>query len=164
MEGVARDKRDKHSSLLRKFVKYGRKFFYNIGPRTQYYKAFYICNLRMLLMSQCFFSSKPFQPSQMFADQAGLGQAMALPQILEQAGKACRAKTLNLIRTIVNHGRENFYHNGPRMAECKWEKQGANTLGMMALSIMTFIIMTLGIKGLHLTLGINDTQRKQLST
>ncbi len=30
--------RDKHSSVLRKFVNYGQKKFYNIGPRSQFYK------------------------------------------------------------------------------------------------------------------------------
>jgi hypothetical protein len=30
--------RDKHSSLLRKFVNYGRKKFYNIKPRLAYYE------------------------------------------------------------------------------------------------------------------------------
>jgi hypothetical protein len=30
--------RDKYSSLLQKFVTYGRKKFYNIGPRGQLYK------------------------------------------------------------------------------------------------------------------------------
>jgi hypothetical protein len=32
--------RDKHSSLLRKFVNYGQKKFYNIGPRVQSHKTF----------------------------------------------------------------------------------------------------------------------------
>jgi hypothetical protein len=33
--------RDKHSSVLPKFVNYGRKKFYNIGPRPE---EFWICN------------------------------------------------------------------------------------------------------------------------
>jgi hypothetical protein len=36
MEKLARDK---HSGLLRKFVTYGRKMFYNIGPRI-YWPSF----------------------------------------------------------------------------------------------------------------------------
>ncbi len=32
--------RDKHSSLLQKFVNYGQKKFHNIGPRRQCYKPF----------------------------------------------------------------------------------------------------------------------------
>ncbi len=32
--------RDKHSSLLRKFVAYDRKKFYDIGSRVQCYKTF----------------------------------------------------------------------------------------------------------------------------
>jgi hypothetical protein len=37
---------DKHSSLLRTFVNYGRKKFYNIGPETNVIKRFYH-NLRI---------------------------------------------------------------------------------------------------------------------
>ncbi len=33
--GLERLDRDKHSSLLQKFVNYGQKSFYNIGPRSQ---------------------------------------------------------------------------------------------------------------------------------
>ncbi len=32
--------KDKHSSLLQKFVTYGRKKFYNIGPRDQIWAEF----------------------------------------------------------------------------------------------------------------------------
>jgi hypothetical protein len=38
--------RDKHSSLLRKAIKYGQKKFYNIGPWRKSYKTFFICRLR----------------------------------------------------------------------------------------------------------------------
>jgi hypothetical protein len=34
--------RDKHSSLLRKFVNYKQKEFYNIGARAQCYKLFQV--------------------------------------------------------------------------------------------------------------------------
>jgi hypothetical protein len=37
------------------------------------------------------------------------------------------------------------------------------TLNITALSIMTFSIMTLTVKGLHMTLSINDTQHKRHS-
>ncbi len=37
MERIARDK---HSSLLRKSVNYGREKFYRIGPRCQFHKHF----------------------------------------------------------------------------------------------------------------------------
>jgi hypothetical protein len=39
--------RDKHSSLLRTFVNYVRKTFYNIGPRDQCYETSYEHNLKM---------------------------------------------------------------------------------------------------------------------
>jgi hypothetical protein len=43
---------DKHSSLLQKFVKYGRKKF-NIGPWpwAQCCKTVFFCNLRMFVVS-----------------------------------------------------------------------------------------------------------------
>ena len=44
--------RDEHSSLLRKFVTYGRKKFYNIGPRDGCCKFFYSRN-------QCYSASQP---------------------------------------------------------------------------------------------------------
>ncbi len=43
--------KDKNSSLLRKSVFYGQKKFYNIGPRAQYYKTFYLRNLQMSVIS-----------------------------------------------------------------------------------------------------------------
>ncbi len=43
--------RDKHSSLYRKFVNYGVKKFYNIGPRV-------------------FVPGKPFQPNLLFVGEA----------------------------------------------------------------------------------------------
>jgi hypothetical protein len=33
--------KEKYSSLLQKFVIYGQKKFYNIGPRSQIYKTFF---------------------------------------------------------------------------------------------------------------------------
>jgi hypothetical protein len=36
---------DKHSSLLQKFVNYGQKGFYNMGPGCQSNKTFYSGNL-----------------------------------------------------------------------------------------------------------------------
>ncbi len=41
---LERSARDKHSSLLRTFVKYNHKKFYNIGPRCQCYKTFFSIN------------------------------------------------------------------------------------------------------------------------
>jgi hypothetical protein len=38
---LERRARDKHSSLLRKSVNYGRTKFYNIGPRPQCYITFF---------------------------------------------------------------------------------------------------------------------------
>ncbi len=52
---------DKHSSLLRKFVNYGRKKFYNIGPWCQSYKKIYGCNLRLFTISQSVCSCQAFQ-------------------------------------------------------------------------------------------------------
>jgi hypothetical protein len=37
---------DKSSNLVQKFVNYGRKKFYNIGPWAQGYKTFYVHKLR----------------------------------------------------------------------------------------------------------------------
>ncbi len=41
--------RDEHSILLQKFVTYGYKKFYNIGPWAQCYKTFYGLNLQMMM-------------------------------------------------------------------------------------------------------------------
>ncbi len=35
---------DKRSSLLQKVVTYGRKKFYNIGPRFRFYRPFFLTN------------------------------------------------------------------------------------------------------------------------
>jgi hypothetical protein len=43
--------RDKRSSLLQKFVNYGRKKFYKIGPWAQCYKTFFVRNLRIFVIS-----------------------------------------------------------------------------------------------------------------
>jgi hypothetical protein len=59
MESLAKDK---HSSLLRKSVNYGRKKFHNIGPWTHCCETFYVCNLRMFVISWCF--SLPSLPAQ----------------------------------------------------------------------------------------------------
>jgi hypothetical protein len=40
--------RDKHSSLLQKFVTYGRKEFYNISSRGLYHKTYYGRNLQFM--------------------------------------------------------------------------------------------------------------------
>jgi hypothetical protein len=53
---------DKHSSLLRTFVNYSRKKFYNIGPWNQRNKTFYGRNFLMFL----FVPGRPFQPSLTF--------------------------------------------------------------------------------------------------
>jgi hypothetical protein len=41
--------------------------------------------------------------------------------------------------------------------------KGATTISMMTLSITTFSITTLSIKGLHVTLSMRDTAKKQHS-
>ncbi len=40
IEELERLARGKHSNLLRKFVNYGQKKFYNIGPSAQFLKTF----------------------------------------------------------------------------------------------------------------------------
>jgi len=57
-----------NTSLLRIFVKYGRKKFYNIGPREQCYKTLFVRNLGNFVIST---SVCPFQPSLMFASKPG---------------------------------------------------------------------------------------------
>ncbi len=54
---------DKHSSLLRKFVNYDRKKFYNIGPRCQHFeknrpKIFVPQNRRQFLQNKIYFAGK----------------------------------------------------------------------------------------------------------
>ncbi len=56
---------DKHSSLLRTFINYGRKKFYNIGPRGLHYKKLRICirydkYMIWYMISYCTFS-KPVE-------------------------------------------------------------------------------------------------------
>ncbi len=43
--------RDKHSSLLRAFVNYGLKKFYNTGPKVQSFKTFYSINCLLIAIS-----------------------------------------------------------------------------------------------------------------
>jgi len=91
--------RDKHSSLSRKSLNYGRNKFDNTGPRTQCYKTFtpviyaisydfdrgYIISLglganainlftpimyKCLLQARVFVPKRPFQPSIMSASKA----------------------------------------------------------------------------------------------
>jgi hypothetical protein len=50
--------RDKHSCLLRTFVNYGIKKFYNIGPRGQSHKTFKVINLLFILLARSFHSNE----------------------------------------------------------------------------------------------------------
>jgi hypothetical protein len=43
--------RDKHSSLLQTLINYGRKKFYNNGPRGLYHETYYGRNLRIPVIS-----------------------------------------------------------------------------------------------------------------
>jgi hypothetical protein len=65
---------DERSSLLRTFVKYGRKKFNNVDTWAQFYKSFYGRNLR--IQARVFVSGKYCQPILMF-----LGKARSLPYI-----------------------------------------------------------------------------------
>jgi hypothetical protein len=66
--------RDKHSSLLRKFVNYEPDKFHNIGPRVQSYKTFYVHDLRIFCNRlECFFTGWPFQPSIMLVGNTRSG-------------------------------------------------------------------------------------------
>ncbi len=69
---------DKHSILLRKFVIYGRKKFYNIGTRAHCYKTFYVCNLRIFVISP---GAGPR------VEDASLGRATALSPIIRLGSK-----------------------------------------------------------------------------
>jgi hypothetical protein len=62
--------------------------FYNIGPRAQCYKTFYVCNLIMLVISWS------VCPCQVFPALANARLA------LYKAGKACQGQTLELITKI----------------------------------------------------------------
>ncbi len=42
---------EKRSSLLEKFITYGRKTFSNIGPWSQCFKSFFVCNLQIFVIS-----------------------------------------------------------------------------------------------------------------
>ncbi len=66
---------DKHSSLLQKFVNYGEKKFYNIGPWAQCYKTFLSINLQIFVIRQSVCISQTFNPRLLF-----MGKARSLPQ------------------------------------------------------------------------------------
>jgi hypothetical protein len=59
--------RDKHSSLLRISVNYGRKKFYKTGPRVSVIKAISKLNIGM------FVTGRLFIPSLIFASKAWVG-------------------------------------------------------------------------------------------
>ncbi len=44
--------------------------FYNIGPRSKYYKTFYLRNLQMFVKPLVLISGKPIQPNLMFERKA----------------------------------------------------------------------------------------------
>ncbi len=75
--------RDKHSSLLCKFVNYGRKKFYNVGACVQCYKNF-------LLVIQEFI----------------LSQSVCQTRL----EKLARDKHSSLLCSYVNYGRKKFYN------------------------------------------------------
>ncbi len=79
---------DKHSSLLRTFVNYGRRKFCNIGPWDQWHKTFYGRNLQTYVMSQSVCPIKLFQPSLKFASKA----------------RACLSETPSRYSTLVAYG------------------------------------------------------------
>jgi hypothetical protein len=72
-----RPAREKHSSLLRKSVNYGRKKSYNVCPRWGlYYKSFYACNKFSAVVSWCvLYCPNHFHPSLIFA-----GNSWSLPK------------------------------------------------------------------------------------
>jgi hypothetical protein len=43
--------KDKHPSLLRKSINYGRKKFDNFGTRAQCYKTYSVCDSRIFVLS-----------------------------------------------------------------------------------------------------------------
>jgi hypothetical protein len=67
--------RDKHSSLLRTLVNYGRKTFYNIGPWDNVRDI--LTSDKILLSARVFVPGKPFQPSLIFVGKAGASPSEA---------------------------------------------------------------------------------------
>ncbi len=72
----------KHTSLLRKLVKYSRKKFYGIDTWAPCYKTFFGRNLKFVTKLEC---------------------------LLEQAQKLAKAKHTSLLQTLVNYSRKKFY-------------------------------------------------------
>ncbi len=88
---LERPARDQHSSLLRTFVNYGHKKFYNTEPWGQCYKTFLVRDLRISVLSQSVIQSR-----------------------LERLGIDKRS---SLLQKSVIYGRKKFYNIEPR-AQC----------------------------------------------
>ncbi len=79
--------RDKHSSLLQKFVNYRQIKFYNIGPWRQCYKTFFVRNLRIFVQIYSVCQTK-----------------------LEELS---RNKHSSLLQKFINYRQMKFYNIGP---------------------------------------------------
>ncbi len=89
--------RDKHSSLFRKFVNYGRKIFYNYYSWGQCYKTFSVRDLRIFVISQ--------------------SVCQTIPE------KLTNDKHSSLLRKSVNYGHKKFYNIEPWPEVNDTEKQ-----------------------------------------
>jgi hypothetical protein len=52
---------NKKANLLRKLVNYDHKKFYRIGPCGQFYKTFFVRNLRIVILSEHVCPWQPFR-------------------------------------------------------------------------------------------------------
>ncbi len=100
-----------------KIHNYGCKKLYEIGPRAQCYKSFFVCDLRIFLISQ---SVCPWQvfPAQSIdcmeqMKDSSLGQAPVLQT--DQVKQACQGQTLQLITNICKLRQKKFFNIGPRL-------------------------------------------------
>ncbi len=93
LERIAREKR---SSFLQKFVNYGQKKFYNLGPLVLYYKELRICkeqkNDRLCSKLVFYIMGSHFHRLER--------TSLLTRKTLDQAGKACQGQTLQPITEI----------------------------------------------------------------
>jgi hypothetical protein len=85
--------RDQHSSLLQKFVHYGQKSFYNIGPGA--------CTIKLITAVIYRFSLK------VRVLQSMVGP-WPYPQTFTRLEKLARDKHSSLLQKFVNYGRDKF--------------------------------------------------------
>ena len=103
--------KDKQSSLLWKFVSYGRKKFYNIDPRSQCYKTFFTRNLQMLIISKSLCHCKAFavRSELTWVNLCKIGRLLAL---ITLSGKAYQGQKQTLLQILLNYYCKKFYNIG----------------------------------------------------